>query len=547
MIFTLFVSVLFGQNKEFSKAIVIDETEVKDIIFRSLHDKCMQKLADVSNGNLLFYNWDSKKHTVKFAEKNKYPEKPSEIIIFLKPEGKFNANPPFEIKTDTTGKTTSAYFALESEVYYSCKHVDAVTSRILQNKTIEIQKLEKKQVKIDNPEKEFGGDPAKIRRSNSGKYNETVNRLREKYKQSIEDAYINSFFMQVAISRIGQYVLSGSQNHFTIIPPATPEKKIKHVLFNGGAKDNLVKKDHYDVMVKRMIGDYHYYEDISTVYVDEVGEKESKASTLLFASKDIGTAVTNKEELLMVKSDNTFLKNQLNIKPNEQKVNLAIKKNCMFCEEYLESRLYECPVISLIERNAPELTYFNNLSKDERFIDYSVEDLQGKQLGYELLLTQNDKYYQVVETATNKNIASFETKAKLIPTTESNDVMAPHKIVSDIAQADIQRFLSAYKPEIYNVKWVSTLEEKKEKIDKIAVYHAAGMDRYMEYNFYTLVSEEVDGETIQRKNKIGRGKIGKSLSPNISELKIKDGEKEIFKAKKNNENILIEVSDETRI
>ena len=89
--------------------------------------------------------------------------------------------------------------------------------------------------------------------------------------------------------------------------------------------------------------------------------------------------------------------------------------------------------------------------------------------------------------------------------------------------------------------------KKKEKIDKIAVYHAAGMDRYMEYNFYTLVSEEVDGETIQRKNKIGRGKIGKSLSPNISELKIKDGEKEIFKAKKNNENILIEVSDETRI
>ena len=88
-------------------------------------------------------------------------------------------------------------------------------------------------------------------------------------------------------------------------------------------------------------------------------------------------------------------------------------------------------------------------------------------------------------------------------------------MVLDIGMGDIQRFLSAYNPDVYKVEWISTLEEKKEKIEKIAAYHAAGMDRYMEYNFYTLESEEVDGEKISRKNKIGRGKIGKSISPNI--------------------------------
>lgn len=540
--------VLNGQNKDFSKAILTDEVSIKDKIFRSLHEKCMAEMYEVSKGNLLFYDWNSKNHIVKFSEKNKYPEKPSEVIIFLKPEGKFDANPPLEIKTDTTGKTTSAQFILESEISYSCKHIDAVTSRILQNKTIVIQKLEKKTLKVDKPEKEFGGDPATIRKSNPRKYEELLTELRKKYEKNIEDEYINSFFTQMAISRIAQFVLSGSQHYFNVIPPAgTPEKKIKHITLEGGIKDNLVKKDNYNVLTKRTIGNYHYYEDIASVYIDEVGEKESKASTLLFASKDIGSAFANKEQLLLVKDDNTFLINQLNIKPNEQKVNIAIKKNCMFCEEYLEGRLYDCPVFSLIERNAPELKYFNELSKDERFIDYSTSDLQGKQLGYDLLLTQNDKYYQVVETATNKSIASFETKAKLIPTTSSNDVLAPHKVVSDISQADIQRFLAAYKPDVYKIEWVCTLEEKKEKIEKIAVYHAAGMDRYMEYNFYTVVAETVDGEKIERKNKIGRGRIGKSLSPNISELNVKDGEKDIFKAVKNGETIHIEVSDNTRI
>lgn len=537
----------YGQNKEFSKAILIDEEGIKDKIFRSYYDQSIEKLISLSGGNLLLYDWNAKNHTVKFADKNKFEEKPSDIVIFLKPYGRFELNPAFDITTDTTGKTTSAQFILESEMAYACKHIDPITSTILKNETIVLQRNQKEAFKVDNVDKEFGGDPAKLKKSNYRKYEEMLEKLREKYKEKIEEKYKSAFFLQMASSRLAKNILAGSQDYFKVIPPGgTAEKKVKSIKFQAGVKDNLVKKDNYKVVAKRMIGTYHFYEDLATVYIDEIGETESTASTFLFASKDLGAALTNKEELLMVKEDNTFMMNQLNIKPGEKKVNLAIKKNCMFCDEELEIKLYECPVITLIERNAPELKYFNNLTKDERFIDFSVEDLQGKQIGYQLLLTQNDKYYQIIETATNKNIASFEKKYQAVETTSRMDVFAPKKVVLDIGMGDIQRFLSAYNPEIYKVEWISTLEEKKEKIEKIAAYHAAGMDRYMEYDFYTLESEEVDGEQISRKNKIGRGKIGKSISPNISELKIKDGEKEIYKAAKNGVKILIEVSDKTR-
>ena len=60
--------VLNGQNKDFSKAILTDEVSIKDKIFRSLHEKCMAEMYEVSKGNLLFYDW-KKSHCKIFRKK----------------------------------------------------------------------------------------------------------------------------------------------------------------------------------------------------------------------------------------------------------------------------------------------------------------------------------------------------------------------------------------------------------------------------------------------------------------------------------------------
>lgn len=528
-----------AQNtSEFAKAILVDNSEVKDQVFKKINADNLNKLYSVNSANLLFYDWNSEKHTINFSATNKFPEKPSETVIFLMPKGSFDLNPPFQLDTDTTGKVTAAYFVLTKEVKYLCKHIDAVTSTVLSHDVFYLMKKSQMQLKLQDINKEFGGDPGVLIKSNRKKYDELLANLRKSYAQKIIDAYVKDYNEQTKFSRFGNMVLGGSQRAFEIIKPTGKiESKTKSITFKGGVNDNLVVRDYYKVLVKKDIEGYHYYDDVVTMAIKEIGEEESIATTELLSSKALSEALSSNDQLLLVRMSNVQVLNKINTKNDVPLINIAIKKNCLFCDEALESAIYECPVFTLIERNAPELKYFAALTKDERFIDYSVEDLQGKQIGYQILLVSDNKNFEAIETKTNRILGSFK---------KTYQVMADEtKTELNISQSSIQRFLSSYNPAVYKVDWVKTLEEKKDKINEILVYHPAGMDRYMEYDFFTLVTETVEGEKIDRKNKIGSGKIGKSYSPNISVLKIKDGEKEIYKAKSMNEKIIIEVSDKS--
>ncbi len=156
--------------------------------------------------------------------------------------------------------------------------------------------------------------------------------------------------------------------------------------------------------------------------------------------------------------------------------------------------------------------------KDERFIDYDLEDYQGKRLGYEILVVPDVKYCQVIEVKTNKNILSIPYNYQII-----NNSRVP-----SLNQSSIHTILEAYDPDTYQVQWIETLKEKNDKIDEIAIYHPGGMVRYMDFDISIKIDETVDGETYVRKKPIGRGRVGSSISTNISKLKIKDGERELY-------------------
>jgi hypothetical protein len=551
LILSQFIS--YAQNDNFSTAILIDKTAIENPMLNKLYEASINNLMGNNLKNVLFYDWTPSTKTVQFSPKNKREEKPSDVVIYVSPKGEFEVNPILQITADTTGKTTAVFFPLKSFFYFNIKHLDVASSKVLKSKLELIIPFQRYNLNVADYLKEFGGDPTALRKSNPRKFSEVEKAITLKYQEKIESHYMNQATNSYTYKKLLAYILSGSQDYFEIVmEPTLADKKAKRIKFKGGANDNLVINDQYKVLTPKTVGSYTYYDDVATLAISAIGDSISEAKTLLFGSGDLADALRGSAPLLLVKESNTAAINKLNLKEDVPRVNIAIKKNCLFCLEELEAKIYECPVFNVVERNAPELRYFANLTKNDAFIDYSLEDLQGKKLGYEILLTLNNDYFQVIETKTNKNIASFEKSVKAIqlddkPLGQIRSTNSKTKLVVDITLADLQRMLTAYNSDLYYIDWISTLEEKKNKIEKIAVHHPVGMDRYMEYNFYLLEEEEVDGEKIFRKNKIGRGRIGKSYSPNISELKIKDGEKEIYAAVQAKSKIIIEVSDKTKI
>lgn len=530
--------IMCAQNKEFSVSILVDDQLNKDEVMVSLHDHLENDLIKVKSGNILLYKWNVADHKVTFSPKNRVPEKPCETVIFLKSDGEFLIRPKLQIKRDSTGKITDISIPLESRVRYLAKHVDFATSRVLYNTIIEIQPPTKKniQISIAEFEKFIGTNASEMAKKSPSEFAKKEDAFVESYKQKIIGEYRDNFNLKSNSKYFAQNVLEPTQKTYAVLPqPGLKEKKVKKIEFRGGKNDNLIYKDNYKVIMKKMLGNYHYYDDLATMYIDVIGDSVSTASTLLFGDKDLAKELVAGTPLLMVKENNHLEINRLNMAAGTPGVSVAIKKNGVFGLENIEKIFYESPVFSLVERNAPELSYFAKLAKNENFIDYSLEDIQGRQLGYELLLSPSQKHWNVTEIKTTKNIYSFEKKSIFGAT-----------LIDEISQGELQRILSAYKPDVYKVELVSVLEEKKDKIEKIAIYHPAGLDRGMEYIVYTFAKEDVDGEEVLRKTKLARGKIGKSYSPCMSELNIKDGEKEFFKAYHNKEKFIIEISEKSK-
>lgn len=533
-----------GQNNHFSQALLIDDSEINDKITEEIHNFIVERIVALNSENILLYDWEEKTKKVTFSAKNKYPEKPAESVIFVKATGQFDFNPELEVVTDTSGKTTKVNFLLNASGGYLNKKVDLSTSTIIDNDIYGFIPAFVERFPITDFIKVFGGDPATLRKNNFTKFESIKKQLWAKHESEFEKIYKNKFNLLFISSIFVKSLISADKEKFKVIVPANiTEKKLSSISFAGGLNDNIFKGDYYTLFQKNMMGNHVYYEDIITLVVDEVGEKQSTAKTSLFASEKLAEALKSGNELWLIHQTNFQTINELNVKPGTQKVNLAIKKTCLMCEPYLETKLFNCPTFNLVERNAKELAYFAKLSKNDRFIDYSLEDLQGKKLGYELLITEDEKFMNIVEVSTNKTVHSFKKRYKLLTETEAQLSKSKDRFNLNIYEQDILRLLSAYRPESFKVEWITTLKTKKDKIEEIAIYHPAGMERYVEFNIYTLESEQVDGETIQRKNKIARGTVGKTFSPTLYELNIKDGEKELFKAEQGKIPVLIEVSD----
>ncbi len=517
-----------------ARAIVFSKGTSDDILVRTILDEIDKRvLINSEKFNLVLYHTSDSKSLVTPHPQFKDKEKPCSEIIFFSPNIYFNRDPQFEITVDTLGNTTDAFFVIGYGASLNTKAIDLATSKILKFSKNVILKNEQERFQVKDFKKEFGGDPNKILKTNSDIYYKIVEKLKKDYKPKISEYYKSKVDGAMIYRWFSPEDFAADEKIFEIIPlQGLTDKKVKEFKFNGGIKDNLVKGRNYICVVKRVIEGYYYYEDLTRVQIKEIGESESTMSTLLWGSKDLAESLKNGEKVLLIPEDVELVYRKLNDNNKHPKVTLAINKRCMFCDETNETFLMQSPIIELIERSAPELKYFAELAKKENYIDYSIEDLQGKKVGLDLYLIKSNKFLDAIEVASNKNIASIDLSFKFLGLTGSGYLN--FNVLS--------RILNAYKPDVYNIEMIKIIEEKKDKIEKILAYNPIGFDVYSKYDIYTLIDENVDGEIIKRKNKIGECRPNKLFSTNLAEISIKDGKNELFKALKQNEKVYFFIS-----
>ncbi len=526
---------LHAQGDALGVALLTNTPSWSDPFFSKVNQAVVDGIRKSKADNIFFYDWDPDTQSVSYAALNQKEEKPCHTMIYLYGEYHYPMNPPLHVQRGEKNVITGVSLALNPRAGYQMKIVDVATGSLLSIQHVEVHKETPKSIAISDHAKLFGGDPDVLKKNNAAKYNAIVAGLHEKYRNDIVRFYqqlVDDSFIYKAQTR--RLILSKPNRVFDVVPePGRTEEKAKVIRLYGGESDNLYKGEGFDLYVKQQIGGRTYYEDIGTYHIDEVGDTISTATAWLSSGKDVAEALQNDDELILASYGDHYAEKQLNNSDDIPKVNLALKKKCLFCTSPLELVLFKSPVINLVERQTPELVYFGRLLKDERFIDFHVEDYQGKRLGYELLVVPENKYCEVVDVRKNTNLIS-------LPYTFT---MTGNQVVPTLGYSAIHRMLGAYNPEQYAVQMLEVLKEKKDKIEEIAIFHPAGMTRYMEFDLSVLVTEEVDGQSLDRRQLIGNGRVGSSISTNISKLKIKDGERELYQAITTGKAILITVSD----
>jgi hypothetical protein len=490
-----------------------------DTFNRLIHNDFKSKLVTY---DYVLYDWNNELQTIKLNKASEGKEKPSEYVVYMQPLFRFNTNPKLVIETDTIGKATNVYFDLFSSISMNFKTIDVATSKILRVQPKIVLADNKSRLAIGDFVKEFGGDPGLMRKNSPKTFNEVENRVKAKYAGRVRDEYLKrASDFKGFVNDLHREISRLDVPIFEVTPiDNIAEKSVKKVQVK--MKEILpVNKDMgFDILAKRKLDSYHYYERLTTVYAKNINGGVIDASTFLTGSKDLAEAFRNKDEIVAIFADDEYALNSLNKLPNLKPVSATFKKNCLFCQVTNEFYMTKSPAFTIVERKGPELKYFAQLLKKEDFIDYSIEDLQGKNIGAELLVIAENDFITAIDLSTNKNLITIKNKEKFLGL----------RFEGDVCFDDLTRIMHEYQPGKHEIQLIKVLEQKKDKIDEVMLFNPIGFDYAEKFDICTLESEQVDGEEIIRVNKIGDGRIGKMLSLHMAKFKVKNGEKELFSA-----------------
>lgn len=506
----------------------------------------LKRIEDVLNRKKIkMYDWNEDAHTVNPYGQTIGKESPVNYISFLKLKVSDDEKSyPLFIKTDTTGRTTSVYFISTPAIAFNEKTVEVNTNRIvnLSGATYsagsdKFQSLNRGQINVADYSREFGGDPAVLRRTNLKEFEKREKAVIEKYLPIIKKYNVSAYnlFTDYVISEFARSRDESTLKPFSIIKKEEDkdEKKIKYISFNKDTKDSVSMHEGFTMYQVLSWGKVKTTSEVQGFYAVEVTPTLVTAQIDAFANKKrIAEVLRDTIPVLLFKSERAAFSYNKKINNITDLYYSAVRKSCLFCNSNIEKSLLKVPSVFLLERNAPETRYFQELLKREDFIDYSQSDILNKQLGVRYLFYVEDERIMATDIETGRIIGNNSDKDKLI-TLRETDATRVKMTLADAFKQDI--------------KMLEVKNQSKNKISDVLLYSELGFFPSERVKYYINETESVAGKTVNRKKYIGIIKITKSVSDFVSIGEVSTGDKEMFKLIQANKDIFFEYTTDKNI
>lgn len=517
---SVFAVQLVGQS--LGTAVYYSTADSEKTDFGKYYNKVLK--ADLQkDSELSTYTWKRAENAAYIDDGTK--RKPYKKVVYIQNVSHFSDIGAITFKRDTSGRVVGAKYKFNANARSLIKTLDLATSEI-----VHMEVYDATSMSLYSPPKwkdYLTSDPDKFLARDAKKYKEAVLKLKKKSRAEILDILKKDVDRKVKAMPLPRLIAQSTDDRiFEVTPnPSFKGKKLKEVEVILGDLP-LKKGEELDIYRQVVLEGATYYEHITDFKVESVGDGTAVAkSNTIFGRKALAKAMQNNEKIIAAPDAVSKFVHQLGY-GKKPKVNVTLKKSCNLCSFDRQKSLMDKPCVRLIEREA-SLKYFQNILKSEKYIDYPLDELQGKQLGAEILVTMEENFINGVDIATNREIYS-----------EKNDI----GFFNAGIQPDeyLYKILSQYRPDDFSMQIVSILDQKKKKVRRLLIYHPVNMPEGKKFNIVKREKEEVDGEVLYRSVKIGDGRVRKKLSTNLGELKVGKGKKDIKKELDNGTTLYLE-------
>ncbi|NBA85014.1 hypothetical protein GVN16_04545 [Emticicia sp. CRIBPO] len=501
--------------------------------------EAFQEVADNrKEPDYYFYEWDEKK-TLRFLPGKHSEENVVSRVHFVDFRTRADDDPKIVITTDTSGKTKSVHFPVFALLEVATKTVDLATSQVIDyspksSPSLSEKEREKKyDVVIYDFVKEFGGDPALMKKKDAKEYQKIEDRIKAKYKPLISERILELYkdWGSSMAYKLYDWERIGIYKFYSVVKEnlSEDENKIRTINSTATSKDGFRVGHGLTLYEVIPYGNYTSTKLVHHFTIKKIDENGSELDMSMMGNrKKLAEIMKSGNEMVLTNSPYYF-ERDYNRKLNklEDFKTVAVRKSCFFCESRLETNLLKVPSIKLIERAEGELRYFRNLAKSEKFIDLDEGESQYKQLGVNYLFYSDNSILKSTDIETGRIIGSVESEAKFLGASRDDSRSA-----STIRALLLETFNK-------QIEVLSFSKESKGKIKEMIIGSPYGISDKESFKIFIEETEEVNGKKINRLVQIGDGNISDDISDLVGKLNVKDGEKEVFEAKTQGKKIII--------
>jgi len=512
-------------SQEFGTAVCIEntgktgESDVRDVLKNAFLEKPL--------ANTALYDWNN--NSVSYLAIKDHPEMPYDKAVFLTSKTSFSDKfkPEITTKVDTSGKIQSATFNIYYYIDCSMKTVNLATGEILN-----ISKPEDLQYRSDmsdggkvsiDVKKYFGNRKnSQIRKS----WDTYTRKIYKDYRDELESKWnrLRSNRLKDVKTLRSRILDSQVAQVYKVTRDPEDDGLYRTVTVDFTDKTPLPKDGLLNIYIPIKIGDKDAVDYVTFVAIKSIeGDKATAGKTFIQGKKKFSRKLELAEEFYGV-TENEFA--SLIINSDKEKINLGLEVDSKK-KDYYERRILRLPTIALIERELePELNALRALYKDERFMDYNMQDLQDKMQGVDYIVTIENENVNLTNVATGELVA-VDTKEG-----RRNWFFSGYSTLQAVNLALMEIIDS-------KIELAEILSEKKGKVKKIRLYHPLGFELNEKIDISVVKTEEIGGKVYERKEYIGDGWVRSSEeNPNFGELKVsKKGRKPLGTAIKNGDKL----------